>query len=98
LLSDRNVSFPLKTKRLARALGEIRLGHRLASGTEGETEIASELHIENREFRWTRQCSSSQQALACFQAKKKERAINFLRVAKLRNPQPRRNSIGGRRK
>jgi hypothetical protein len=60
-------------------------------------EIASELRIEIHEFRWPRHCGSNQ-ALARFQNKKKERAVNLLRIAKLRGPQPRRNSRGGDRK
>src|SRR5277367_4775460 len=33
---------------------------------EGEREIANELHIENRQFRWAHQCSSNQQTVARF--------------------------------
>jgi hypothetical protein len=65
---------------------------------ERETEIASDLRIEIREFRWAHQCSSGQQALACFQNKKKWRAVNLLRVAKLRSPHGCRNSSGGHKK
>jgi hypothetical protein len=59
-------------------LGEARLGLTLASGSERETEIASELRIEIQEFRWAQQCGSNQQALARFQNKKKGRAVNLL--------------------
>ena len=52
-------------------------------------EIASDPRIEIREFRWVHQYGSNQPAPACFQKKKKERAVNFLRVAKVR-------SAGGR--
>jgi len=61
-------------------------------------EIASDLRIEIREFRWAHQFGSNQPAHARFQNEKKERAVNLVRVAKQEGPQRRRNSSGGHRK
>ena len=79
-------------------LGEARLGNTLASESERETEIASDLRIEIQEFRWAHQFGSNQQTLARFQNQKKDCAVNLLPVAKLRGSPGRRNSSGGHRK
>jgi hypothetical protein len=81
LLSALSFHFPLKTRRIADCLAKARLGHTLAFETKRETEIANDLRIEICKFGWAHQCRSNQQALARFQNKKKERAVNLLRVA-----------------
>ena len=50
--------FAVENKTHSELLDEAHLGHTLASGSERETEIASDLRIEIHEFCWACQCGN----------------------------------------